>query len=396
MKLLKSAREIELVSDFDTVNKYPCVTVEKCNKWNSLFLITEDFKVFEIENEIYGETSEPSIFTKEFSEAWYNDVKIYDHSWEICWEPLSVLSVLYRFNMYMGKSAYEALVMRWVEEHCKEPGFECDYIPSKELYDRVIVPDNGDNSNCDSFTPEERIQFKFYKEDEREIVRKFKELSEMYNIPIITSKQIPDEDSDLLQTDHIFSLNQKFAISFVKNRLNLPDEESEESVTSTKDGGKAQVGYFDTDMLTHDVNIIRDKMLFNDIKNVKTSLNEIYGILNKSIGILSKDISMLYNPSIKSSIKPRTYFLTYELNMTKSSRRGTMVINAVSSKSALEIYNRNLVKEGFNRSWILSDDDFVLNESDETTKVYRKSFHEVTLKLMSNEEGIITDFAKGE
>lgn len=163
MKLYTSDRNIQLVSDFDIVEKFPCVTVERWNKWYSPFIVSKDGMVVNIEEMVYTYTDDPkkdySIMSFEAQCDWEN-IAYTDHTWH----PGDIVEWCAKHNFYIGEEAFKAIVMMWVEQHQKEPGFEINYIPTKELYDKVITPDNGYIVLCNSFTEKERMQFKFWKD----------------------------------------------------------------------------------------------------------------------------------------------------------------------------------------------------------------------------------------
>jgi len=231
MKILKSDRDIDLVSDFDAVTKYPCVSVEKHNKWNSLYLVTEDHEVFNIENEVNATPSRSNTFSPEFIRIWNDCVLQGDH----CWCPAHVCDVLKAFNMYIGVWAYAALVMMWVEQHIEQPGFEIDYLPSVDLYRSVVTPDTeyepiysdadyllnmvrkpGDISLCNSFTEEERKQFRYYvpnpKIPDDFILREISSVNKKTEYPSYKKQELltPEETKGIISD--LKSLSDKYGV----------------------------------------------------------------------------------------------------------------------------------------------------------------------------------------
>lgn len=117
-----SERNIELVSTIKNV-----ITVENYCKWYRLYFINENGEV--------------KILDDVFPEA--EQIPFCDNAWE----PASVVEFANKRNLSLGLYSYIALIARYCEA-TNSAILSDEYLPSKELFDSVIVNDSGDIYNC--------------------------------------------------------------------------------------------------------------------------------------------------------------------------------------------------------------------------------------------------------
>lgn len=158
-------RGMQVVSDINVVNKFPCLTVERWNKWYTIYAMDENGNLTSIEDAAVNSTDinvNPDILgclSEEAASDWYKNVTCHDHAWD----PGDVIWWCSKYNYYIGENAYKALVNMWVEQYAENVGFEEEYLPLKSAYDAVVVPDGDyDFRKCTAFSDEDYEKFQYY------------------------------------------------------------------------------------------------------------------------------------------------------------------------------------------------------------------------------------------
>lgn len=170
----KSKRDLEFITDFQHYKdkiEYPFITVEKWNKWYSLYIMEgpRDFPIPINEHRFCPVPKETSIYNLPNESILYflyefeTFVTEHNHSWS----PQELIKCCKKHSVYIGENAFKAIVNMWIEQGIAFGDLE-HYLPSKGEYDKVVIPDNEDEEifkYCTSFEDEEYEAFKYYTEE---------------------------------------------------------------------------------------------------------------------------------------------------------------------------------------------------------------------------------------